>query len=211
MWTPKKKLLTFRSRAALSLEFLGGQLGSGVTSFSLSSFLVDADPGQVFLVACGGNTSPAVSFLTCSITGVPATLLATTGAALVPGAIFGVAAPHLDGANVVVNASGNVVGGLAVGVWRAVWYQDIATANVAVNVTAAQSLTMVAGGAAIGIAGAESAVSFTSGLTNRTTLTDGYNYSWRFGDAMSTLPGATSVDATGASYPMLVAASFGQR
>lgn len=215
MWTPKKKLL-FRGRSPASLEYLGSQLGQDISSFTLSAFnnggnlFGPPDLGQVILVVCGANSGSTGAFTSCSVAGLSASMVTPSISSETPCAVFVAAVPRIGRGNIVVNASVALTS-QAVGVWRAAWYRDQEVDALAVNISSAQALSAAAGGMAVGVAGAASTVpSFTSGLTNRGSLTDSFGYGWRFGDAVGTSPGTMTIDATGTSYPLLAAASFVQ-
>jgi hypothetical protein len=216
MWTPKKKLLLFRGRSPTSLDFLGAQLGQSVSSLTLGTFNNGSnlfgvpDPGQVILVVCGSNSGSAGVFTSCVVAGLSAALVTPSLSSQNSGAVFVVAAPRVDRGNITVTMS-SAFESSAIGVWRAVWHGGFKTDAVANNSSSAQSLVMAATGVAVGVAGAASVMpSFSSGLTNRGSLSDAFGYGWQFGDTVGALPGTLAIDASGTSYPLLAAASFAQ-
>jgi len=216
MWAPKKKLLLFRGRSPASLEFLGAQLGQSVSSLTLTTFNNGSnlfgvpDPGQVILVVCASNSGLAGVFTSCVVAGLPAALVSPSLSSQNSGAVFAVAAPRVDRGNITVTMS-SAFESSTIGVWRAVWHGGLKTDAVASNSSSAQSLVMAAAGIAVGVAGAEGVTpSFSSGLTNRGSLSDAFGYGWQFGDAVGALPGGLTIDASGTSYPLLAAASFAQ-
>lgn len=216
MWAPKKKLLLFRGRSPASLEFLGAQLGQNVSSLTLdafnngSNFFGAPDPGQAILVVCGSNSGSTGVFTSCAVAGLSAIMLTPSLPSQNTGAVFATPMPRIDRGNIVVTMSAAFESS-AIGIWRAVWFGGPKVDAFAVNSSSAQSLTAAAAGVAVGVAGAASVTpSFSSGLTNRMSLSDAFGYNWRFGDVVGSLPGALSIDATGTSYPLLAAASFAQ-